>query len=177
VQALDWMALPRINTVVRSKAILFICICFDVIEFLRNKYNLIFVTFASGNTPNYMTRNKWYLKFAALLVIPAMVLLFHNRVSNWHYHVLYNGIVVEHSHPFSDSKKDGSPFQNHQHSDSEFLMLAELSNALTLLVVALMVAGLLLEKTTRQTTRPRIIFLSEQGSAANPLRAPPNISA
>lgn len=148
-----------------------------MIEFLRNKYNLIFVTFASGITRNYMSRNKWYLKFTALLVIPAMVLLFHNRVSNWHYHVLHNGIVVEHSHPFSDSKKDSTPFQNHQHSESEFLMLAELSNALTLLVVALVLAGMLLEKTTRQTTLPQLIFFSGQGSAANPLRAPPVISA
>lgn len=123
-----------------------------------------------------MLRNKWYYKLAAFLVIPAMVLLFHNRVSNWHFHVLHNGIVVEHSHPYSDSKKDGTPFQNHQHSDSEFLMLAELSNALTVLVVALMVAGMLLEKTTRQTTLPRIIFLSGQGAAANPLRGPPMIS-
>jgi hypothetical protein len=124
-----------------------------------------------------MVRTKWYYKLAAFLVIPAMVLLFHNRVSNWHFHVLHNGMVVEHSHPYSDSKKDGTPYQNHPHSDSEFLMLAQLSNALTLLVVALVVAGMLLETITRQTSLQHVIFLAGPRAAANPLRGPPIISA
>lgn len=106
-----------------------------------------------------------------------MLLLFHNRVSNWHYHVLENGIVVEHSHPFNQAKKDGTPFQSHQHSESEFLMLAELSNVLTLLMFTLVVAGIMLEKTTRHVPLPAPVFVSRLRHTSNLLRAPPVFSA
>jgi hypothetical protein len=106
-----------------------------------------------------------------------MFLLFHNRVSNWHYHILHNGIVVEHSHPYSNAKKTGTPFQNHRHTDSEFLMLAELSNALTLLVVALVVAGMMLERTTQHSMLASPDFVFKPHCSSNLLRAPPVFSA
>lgn len=126
---------------------------------------------------HHMTGNRWHLKLTALLVIPAIFLLFHNRVSNWHYHVLHNGMVVEHAHPFKHASKSGTPFQSHQHSEAEFLILSELSNVLTMLVVALVIAGMMLETIARHTRLPAPVFVSKHHYTSRQLRAPPVISA
>lgn len=61
--------------------------------------------------------------FHLLLIIP-MLWLFHNRMANWHFHELPNGMIIEHAHPYSKVPfSSGTPSENHQHSDKEFLLL------------------------------------------------------
>lgn len=121
-----------------------------------------------------MTRNKWQHKLAVWMVIPAMFLLFHNRVSNWHYHLLHNGMIVEHAHPFSNSREPGTPYQNHQHSDKEYQVLAQLYNALTWLVVlALAMGGLLMRHARKPIGMPALVFVTEPSLTSRTLRAPP----
>lgn len=58
-----------------------------------------------------------------VLIIFTLALFFNNAV-NWHYHQLPNGIVVEHAHPYGKSSSaSSSPFENHHHSDFEYLIL------------------------------------------------------
>jgi hypothetical protein len=64
---------------------------------------------------------------ATLVMIPLIMLLFHNELSNWHYHTLSNGLLVKHAHPYDKSEKPNSPIGGHQHSNFEILMLAQLS--------------------------------------------------
>ncbi len=53
-----------------------------------------------------------------------MLWLFHNRVANWHFHELPNGIIVDHAHPYAKIPFSTNNFaEDHQHNDIEFLIL------------------------------------------------------
>jgi hypothetical protein len=77
-----------------------------------------------------------------ILALPGVLWLYFGQAAFWHYHVLENGIVIEHSHPFKNNPLPGTPFQNHQHSDFEYSVLTQLSNVFSLLVF-LLVLGLI----------------------------------
>jgi hypothetical protein len=92
----------------------------------------------------FMNRRRRKLKqLFVLLTLPLVMFLFFNQVAFWHYHVLENGMVVEHSHPFKNNPKPGTPFQKHHHTDFEFTVLAQISHLAGILVVFL-VLGLII---------------------------------
>lgn len=55
----------------------------------------------------------------AILLIPVYLLVMGNSILNRHTHVLPNGVVITHSHPFTDSKT-GLPVK-HNHSSNQIL--------------------------------------------------------
>ena len=61
----------------------------------------------------------------SILLIVAMAALMINRIVYTHIHVLYNGSVVTHAHPFSKST-EGNPDSSHQHSNPELFLLNQL---------------------------------------------------
>ena len=58
-------------------------------------------------------------------MVLTMSLLLANRAFNSHIHMLADGSVVSHAHPFSKSADD-SRGMDHQHSGLEFLLLDQL---------------------------------------------------
>jgi hypothetical protein len=113
-------------------------------------------------------------KLISIFMIVSVMMLFYNNIANWHYHKLPNGIVVEHAHPFSKPASDPFyPFQKHQHSDIEYLIL-DIVYSIGLIIV-LMYTGLLLFLKLQKITRvllPVPVF-SSNNQALPPLRAPP----
>ncbi len=113
-------------------------------------------------------------KLILLLSLPALLLLFNNQLTNWHYHILKDGTVVKHAHPYTSDSDGKTPYQQHQHSDFEMALLAHLSEISTLLVFAIFLAGLF-----RQRPEPKIPLASSNVALSNPflkscsLRAPP----
>ena len=110
----------------------------------------------------------------ALALIPVVMLLFHNQLSNWHYHMLSNGMLVKHAHPYDKSEKPATPFSKHQHSDFEFFVLGQLS-AISLILNFLLVL-LLIHAGLNQTLlfeRYRLPHLQQQYLSLKFLRAPP----
>jgi len=65
------------------------------------------------------------------IIVPVMMAVvigfIANSTINQHYHRLSCGIFVKHSHPFEHSK-ESSPFQEHQHTTSEFLLFEHITN-------------------------------------------------
>lgn len=60
----------------------------------------------------------------AICLLPLVFWLYFNRMANWHFHQLPNGIIVEHAHPYAKStESQGSPFASHQHTDFEYYYL------------------------------------------------------
>jgi len=92
-----------------------------------------------------MNRKRKLRKILVLSTLPLVMWLFFNQVAFWHYHILDNGMVVQHAHPFKNNPIHGTPYQNHQHSDFEYTILAQISNIVSLLVF-LMVAGLIIDR-------------------------------
>ena len=64
-----------------------------------------------------------------LMVLPLFMVFFNNTV-NRHQHILSDGMVIEHSHPFrSGCCENSDPVKRHQHSDWEFLYYAVTTDA------------------------------------------------
>lgn len=122
-----------------------------------------------------MTFQKGIYRNILWILIPMVFALFYNQAANWHLHVLNNGLVVEHAHPYQEDQIPGTPYQQHQHSAFEYLALAQISNLVTLLVV---VAALLALSPARKLLRANLpsprYFEQFQGSLSL-LRAPPSI--
>lgn len=112
-------------------------------------------------------------KFLLLLSIPAMLLLFYNQAAYWHYHILGDGTVVKHAHPYNTESSGTTPYQNHRHSDFELLALAQLTEILTLVLTALFIAGLFKTSMPARTPRPEPIYLTPPFLSTISLRAPP----
>ncbi len=58
-------------------------------------------------------------------MIGIMGLLIVNKVIFLHIHILDNGTIIEHAHPYNKSK-DREPFKSHHHSDAQFLIFEQL---------------------------------------------------
>lgn len=108
-----------------------------------------------------------------MLAIPAVMMLFYNQKANWHYHITDKGFVVEHAHPFKNSQSPDSPYQKHKHSDSEYFVLAQISNITTTLVIAIAIAGLIQLLRPNYTERTLTLFFPTLELSARLLRAPP----
>ena len=79
-------------------------------------------------------------KIIAVILLFAIVLLFENSVINWHYHVLPNGEVICHAHPYKKQHNDTSQDNSHSHSDKDLIILQLITNPnilLTFLFTAL----------------------------------------
>ncbi|MFA8298585.1 MAG: hypothetical protein ACEPOV_00305 [Hyphomicrobiales bacterium] len=65
-----------------------------------------------------------------ILLIPIVLLLSWNAAANWHYHILDDGTIIQHSHPFSSSSStDRSPSEGHHHSNCEYCQVFNLSSS------------------------------------------------
>ena len=68
------------------------------------------------------------MKFVlGLFLIPSLLLLYQNQSSNKHTHILPNGEIIEHSHPYDKSESDGSP-NSHGHDALDFIFIGQLSD-------------------------------------------------
>lgn len=81
-------------------------------------------------------------KVGLVVLIPVLLMLFYNQLANWHYHVLTNGMVVKHAHPYDKPDQTENPANNHKHSDSEFFFFyqfSDLASLLTFLLFAMLI--------------------------------------
>lgn len=65
-----------------------------------------------------MVKLRKHIAFLAILLIPVYLLVMGNSIRNRHTHVLPNGMVITHSHPFTDDK--GLPVK-HSHSRNQIV--------------------------------------------------------
>jgi hypothetical protein len=87
--------------------------------------------------------------FFLLISLPFVMWMFFSHVAFWHFHILENGVVIEHSHPFKNNPKPGTPFQSHHHTDFEYTVLAQISQIAGILIFLLIIGFIyrdLLEK-------------------------------
>jgi hypothetical protein len=69
-----------------------------------------------------------------LLLLPAVVWLFFNTTVNRHIHILSNGYVISHSHPFVKKQADSNPSKMHQHTEKELLLLSLFSDPVVVII-------------------------------------------
>lgn len=73
-----------------------------------------------------------------LLSILPVLLMFHNNVSNWHYHQGLNGQGIRHAHPIaSNGQSSHTPCKpDHDHSAAEMLFFDMITDMSVLLLLA-----------------------------------------
>ncbi len=123
-----------------------------------------------------MNNKKWH-KLLVIIALPAVMFLYFNQSANWHYHITKDGFIIEHAHPFSNNMIPGTPFQDHEHSDTEYLFLAEMMQSLGLVFVVLLLIGLLLQSKKRSSVLPIPAYLSDDGTQPIIPRGPPQLTA
>ncbi|MDR4988290.1 MAG: hypothetical protein RG741_05565 [Bacteroidales bacterium] len=119
-----------------------------------------------------MNSKLWH-KLLVIFALPAVLFFYYNQSANWHYHITENGFIVEHAHPFTNNTLPGTPFQDHEHSDAEYLFLAEMMHSLGLALVVLLLLGLLLHSRKRSSVLPIPVFLPDNGTQPIIPRGPP----
>lgn len=81
--------------------------------------------------------NKIVWLFSLIAVLTVLV----NNTLFVHIHILPDGRVIEHAHPYKTSDKNSAPQSNHHHTSQEFLLLSHIyhlfSKAYTLFIVML----------------------------------------
>lgn len=114
-----------------------------------------------------------FRSFLAILLLPAICWLFTNAVINQHSHLLQNGLIITHAHPYTPDKSKSSPFQKHQHSPYALETLAQLSNPSTVIgfVVAILSATLFFVRKNPSHVFAEPLVGLLQGIISN--RAPP----
>jgi len=123
-----------------------------------------------------MERTQNIKKIILLATLPFVLWLFFNQIAFWHYHILDNGMVVEHAHPFTNSTQPGTPYQNHHHTDFEHTLLAQLSNLVGLLVFLLVVGALTSKLSQPLPCRYQVSVVSSEYLKIHRLRGPPQHS-
>jgi hypothetical protein len=67
-------------------------------------------------------RNKKLKKIIATVCCLFFVFSLFILFSNLHFHVINNGFLIFHSHPYDKSHHNNSPVKSHYHSDLEFFI-------------------------------------------------------
>ena len=76
-------------------------------------------------------------KILLLALLPAMLWLFLNTTLNRHSHVLADGYIITHSHPFKKNQDSSSPLDNHKHTTRELLLFGLFSEIIFSIVTFL----------------------------------------
>jgi len=69
-------------------------------------------------------KNRKSLHRLILVLLPAVIWLLFNTTVNRHIHILSDGYVISHSHPFVKEQADSNPSNPHQHTKKELLLLS-----------------------------------------------------
>lgn len=72
--------------------------------------------------------NKLVSSISALLVLCGMACIFANNVFNYHAHILLNGSVVYHAHPYNKAAEESNPSTKHHHTDNDLLLVHSLNH-------------------------------------------------
>ena len=107
-----------------------------------------------------MSQIRKIAKISTSLMIPVILLLFFNTSNNKHTHILPNGQIVNHAHPFK-SDNSSTPYQNHKHTPFELIFLSFLSNSIGLLPVLLALASAFFTLSKNNCKRCTSVFFKE----------------
>ena len=98
--------------------------------------------------------------------------MFINSTVNKHSHLLLNGQVIEHAHPFN-SENDAAPFKNHNHTNSELILLSLISNPICLILLLTPFLFFLPKVYKLKKTYYKEVLIQESYTKFPPNKAPP----
>lgn len=115
------------------------------------------------------------LKVFITLSLSAVLMLFYNDAANWHYHLLQDGTLIRHAHPFSPAGEDNGPFRNHKHNQTDFIFFAQISIISVILALAILLLSPFFHYTGTKITFQSWVIPQGVVAGMPSLRAPPAI--
>lgn len=73
-------------------------------------------------------------KYVSVALLFALILLMYNNFANQHRHLLSNGQIVVHAHPFS-KKNDNLPEKKHTHNSNELFVISQINNLFSFILL------------------------------------------
>lgn len=122
------------------------------------------------NTP----LSRLLIRLLALAMIAVMGIVFHNYHANWHYHGLQSGIVIKHAHPLPENAAGTT---EHSHSETEFFRLEQLFQAVSSILIAIVLVLLLFIKTNLIVLKPSPACVLKGYNNLSFIRGPPQFLA
>jgi len=109
-------------------------------------------------------------------IVSAVCLLFMLSLlviySNFHFHIINNGFLIFHSHPYDKTHNNSSPIKSHPHSPLELLFYFSLVNidGIVFFLLAILTLTILIKYLSNFSVR---IVYKNPTYLFSPLRAPP----
>jgi hypothetical protein len=105
----------------------------------------------------------------------AFLLLTLNNTLYFHVHLLSDGSIIEHAHPFNKHHESSKPCASHEHSSIEFIFLTGVFQASQIMLFFILLC-LVLYKNSQQLFKHDIIHLiCCKYDLENLLRGPPKV--
>lgn len=114
-------------------------------------------------------------KCLVIILIPAICWLFTSALVFQHSHILANGDVITHSHPYTPNKNH-SPFQSHKHSSESLFSIGQISHPHALTVSSITSIWICLQKIHILPIQNSSSFHPHDFSYYGIYRAPPTVS-
>lgn len=81
------------------------------------------------NLQRHLSENLFFL------LLPAVIWLFLNASINRHFHLLPDGCIISHAHPYEKNPSGPIPFAKHDHTKTELFLLSLISDPASLLTI------------------------------------------
>lgn len=111
-------------------------------------------------------------KYLSTVLLFTLLIVMYNNITNQHRHLLPNGQMVVHAHPFSKNENNESQKQ-HTHNTNQLLFISLINNLFTFLLIVSFVFNFI-----QKVTKKQFILFNENSTFLLPnihyqLRAPP----
>lgn len=111
-------------------------------------------------------------KHLSILLLFALPTVMYNNLTNQHRHLLPNGQMVVHAHPFSKSEGD-NPQKQHTHTANQLFVIAQINNLFSLLLIVSFFYHFIREKFKKNIVSFSIELIFSFPNINYQLRAPP----
>jgi len=117
-----------------------------------------------------MIKLKQILRYPVLLLLPVYLIALGNSISNRHIHILPNGLIISHAHPF---EKGDTPGKNkHNHTQTQYFFYQTFSDLPHISESTTSDVSVILPETETEYRTFISLYLSESVSSS-PGRSPP----
>lgn len=99
-----------------------------------------------------------------IISLSSLMIMQHNYLNNWHYHISPEGFLIVHAHPYkpiSQDKPGASHAAGHKHSAHEFSFLQATTHLIFYMALALLLTGIFILR--------KFNFLTEHGHFYKPV--------
>jgi hypothetical protein len=111
-------------------------------------------------------------KYVRVLLLFALLAVMYNNITNQHRHVLPNGQIIVHAHPFSKNENN-DPQKKHTHNNNQLIIISLINNLFSFIILVSFVLNFI-----QKITKKQFILFNENNTFIVPaihyqLRAPP----